>query len=287
MPLPFKVRPHLPDNKKLALARLKHLKRKLDRDPKFKNDYVKFMEGVFKDDAEKVDTQSEPGKIWYIPHQGVYHPRKPDKIRVVFDCSARFHVSKEDRDHLRFLWWENGDTNSEPTEYRMKVHLFGASSSPEKMCPSAASFIRKHFYVDDGLISVKSVGFLAPFILEGKRVLQEMCQRGMGWDEPLPKDLKSRWRKEYLSNIALRQQWHAPRRNMDVGDIVILKEEDIPRNEWKLAKVVEAHEDDDGLVRKVTVQIGERKLGKKGERLNQPSIVQRPIQKLVVLVKSS
>ena len=38
MPLPFKVHPDLPDNKKLALARLKHLKRKLDRDSKFKND---------------------------------------------------------------------------------------------------------------------------------------------------------------------------------------------------------------------------------------------------------
>lgn len=46
MPLPFKVRPYLPDNKKLALAQLKHLKRKLDRDPWFKTDYVRFMEGV-------------------------------------------------------------------------------------------------------------------------------------------------------------------------------------------------------------------------------------------------
>ena len=26
---------------------------------------------------------------WYIPHHGVYHSRKPDKIRVVFDCSAK------------------------------------------------------------------------------------------------------------------------------------------------------------------------------------------------------
>ena len=85
-------------------------------------------------------------------------------------------------------------------------------------------------------------------------------------------------------NIILRQRWHAPRRNVDVGDIVIIKEEDVPRNEWKLAMVVEAPEDDDGLLRKVTVQVGERKLGKKGE---QPSIVQRPIQKLEVLVKSS
>ena len=23
-----------------------------------------------------------PGKIWYLPHHGVYHPRKPNKIRV-------------------------------------------------------------------------------------------------------------------------------------------------------------------------------------------------------------
>ena len=32
----------------------------------------------------------EPGKIWYLPHHGVYHSYKPDKIRVVFDCSARY-----------------------------------------------------------------------------------------------------------------------------------------------------------------------------------------------------
>ena len=29
------------------------------------------------------------GKTWFIPHHGVYHPRKPGKIRVVFDCSAK------------------------------------------------------------------------------------------------------------------------------------------------------------------------------------------------------
>jgi hypothetical protein len=29
--------------------------------------------------------------IWYIPHHGVYHPQKPDKLHVVFDCSASYH----------------------------------------------------------------------------------------------------------------------------------------------------------------------------------------------------
>ena len=31
----------------------------------------------------------EEGDAWYIPHHGVYHPHKPGKIRVVFDCSAK------------------------------------------------------------------------------------------------------------------------------------------------------------------------------------------------------
>ena len=28
------------------------------------------------------------GKSWYLPHFHVYHPRKPNQIRVVFACSA-------------------------------------------------------------------------------------------------------------------------------------------------------------------------------------------------------
>ncbi|KAI2647804.1 Gypsy retrotransposon integrase-like protein 1 [Labeo rohita] len=38
----------------------------------------------------------------------------------------------------------------------------------------------------------------------------------------------SRWRKEYLANIALRQRWHSPRRNVKIGDVVIVKEEELP-----------------------------------------------------------
>ena len=367
MPLPFKTRPQLPENKHLALVRLKQLKRKFEKHPRFKNDYVKFMDNVFKDgDAERAENQPRAGSVWYIPHQGVYHPRKPEKIRVVFDCSAkydgtalndhllagpdltngltgvlcrfrkhlialicdvekmfhRFHVSSEDRDYLRFLWWEGGDSKTEPKEYRMRVHLFGAASSPgcanygmkylasqaEKDYPAAANFIKKHFYVDDGLISVDSVdtaiklvkeaqklcakgrlhlhkfisnnrevlesipdserasgvqdvdlsreelpvhtvlgvkwsvnsdtfsfnvsldekpatrrgilstvasvfdplGFLAPFLLLGKKILQEMCQKGIGWDEQLPAELKPQW-ENWLNDLENLQKLQIPR----------------------------------------------------------------------------
>ena len=39
-------------------------------------------------------------------------------------------MKEEHRNLLRFLWWDNGDLQKEPTEYRMMVHLFGATSSP-------------------------------------------------------------------------------------------------------------------------------------------------------------
>ena len=170
---------------------------------------------------------------WYIPNHGVYHPKKPDKLRVVFDCSAEFqgyslnrnllqgpdltnslvgvlcrfrqepvafacdiegmfhqvHVNEEHRDFLRFLWWDQGDTTKEPTEYRMTVHLFGATSSPgcanlalrtaaddgaHEFGVEAASFIKENFYVDGGLKSVPTVPEAIELIKRGT----EMCTRG-------------------------------------------------------------------------------------------------------------
>lgn len=37
------------------------------------------------------------------------------------------------------------------------------------------------------------LGFPAPFVLLGKKVLQELRRKGIEWDEPLPGELKPRW----------------------------------------------------------------------------------------------
>lgn len=37
------------------------------------------------------------------------------------------------------------------------------------------------------------LGFAAPVILKGKQILQRMCQDKLGWDEPLPSDLRPLW----------------------------------------------------------------------------------------------
>lgn len=43
-------------------------------------------------------------------------------------------------------------------------------------------------------------------------------------------------RKEYLANTTLIQHWRFIRRNEKIGAIVIVREEEIPRNEWKLRR---------------------------------------------------
>lgn len=125
----------LPNNKQLATVHLKHLKRNLEKNPEFKEDYVKVKAGVFEDgDVAEANETPKEGNTWYIPHHGVYPPK-------------------------------------EPKEYCKRVNIFGPASSPVcanygmkhltsehgKENPLAASLIRKTFYVDDGLISVGSV----------------------------------------------------------------------------------------------------------------------------------
>jgi hypothetical protein len=225
MPLPFKTRPVLPNNRIQAEKRLDGLKRKFAVDNSFKMNYEAFMNDLIsRGHAEIAPEKHDPGKTWYIPHFAVTHPKK-NKIRVVFDCSAKFqdvslndqllqgpdmmnslvgilcrfrmkpvaitcdvekmfynfYVQEQDRDYLRFLWY---DTEGKIVDYRMTVHLFGASSSPavatyglrklaelkKEEFPEAAAFINRNFYVDDGIISVESADSAIKLIEDSRQL---------------------------------------------------------------------------------------------------------------------
>ncbi|XP_046339933.2 uncharacterized protein LOC124121032 [Haliotis rufescens] len=93
--LPFRDKDVImPDNSEQALQRLRGLKKKFTMNPQIHKDYKKFMEDILSKEYAEIVPQDElkgkPGKVWFIPHHGVYHPRKQGKIRVVFDCSATF-----------------------------------------------------------------------------------------------------------------------------------------------------------------------------------------------------
>ncbi len=111
---------------------------------------------------------------------------------MMADIESMFYqvrVPREDADFLRFLWWPNGNLDQDEEEYRMRVHLFGATSSPSCSCyalrrtaedeinnttPEAAQTLLRNFYVDDCLKSVATEE-QAVILASDIRVL---CNRG-------------------------------------------------------------------------------------------------------------
>ena len=49
------------------------------------------------------------------------------------------------------------------------------------------------------------LGFLAPLVLTAKKILQEICRRGVTWDEPLPEDVRPRWEWWKLDLLHLKE----------------------------------------------------------------------------------
>ena len=97
----------------------------------------------------------------------------------------------------------------------------------------------------------------------------------------LANEFWTRWKKEFLLAQQKRQKWSRDRRNLQVGDIVILGD-DTPRNQWRLAKIMKTNCSQDGRVRSATVKVAERTPNKNGPA--QTSYLERPIQKMVLLV---
>ena len=174
------------------------------------------------------DEVASEGRTWYIPHHGVQQGKlrvvfdcsskflgvsindrllqgpnlmnlllgilwrfRLESVALTCDIQKMYHqfmVSPKDKDLLRFLWWENGDLSSDPVDHRMRVHLFGATSSPgvatyglrkiasdhaERHAVEASQFVHNDFYVDDGVTSVGSVSSACTLFKETQSLLAE------------------------------------------------------------------------------------------------------------------
>ena len=82
-----------------------------------------------------------------------------------------------------------------------------------------------------------------------------------------------RWSKEYLPLLQARQKWTQPRRNLTVGDVVLVMDT-TPRNSWALGRVLEVVKDKKGFVRSAKLK-------------TKTSTLVRPVTKLCLLVESS
>ena len=91
MPLPLKS-PHIkmPNNRPQGNTRLMRLKSRFKRNHQYFIGYKQFMDHMLENCTERIDdkNQEKSGKVNYVPHHGVYHKKKPGKIRVVFEGTS-------------------------------------------------------------------------------------------------------------------------------------------------------------------------------------------------------
>ena len=70
----------------------------------------------------------------------------------------------------------------------------------------------------------------------------------------LPQQLWEQWCQDYLRQMQQFHRWKHPKRSVQVGDIVLLKDSELYTHSWPLARVIEVHAGTDGLVRVVTLR---------------------------------
>ncbi|XP_055585027.1 uncharacterized protein LOC129737887 [Uranotaenia lowii] len=83
----------LPDSFNMAHRRLECLERKMNRSPKLKeNLHKQIAEYVSKKYAHKATPEelslADPNRIWYLPLGAVMNPKKPEKIRIIWNAAA-------------------------------------------------------------------------------------------------------------------------------------------------------------------------------------------------------
>lgn len=64
----------------------------------------------------------------------------------------------------------------------------------------------------------------------------------------------SRWSADWLNHLQSRPKWHSQQSNLKINDLVIIKDDRLPPNQWILGRIIETHPGADNLIRVVTVR---------------------------------
>ena len=72
--------------------------------------------------------------------------------------------------------------------------------------------------------------------------------------EGLTQDFWRRWQVHYFESLIVQQKWHVEKRNLCIGDVVLVQDKSSLRGEWKLAEVYSAIPGSDGNVRDVVLR---------------------------------
>lgn len=121
--------------------------------------------------------------------------------------------------------------------------LTALSSDPNDLNPLSPG----HFFIGSQMTSMpqEDLRDLPINRLSCWQTIQQM--RHLFWD---------RWHREYLNELISRSKWQAAtnQENIDIGTLVVIKDDNLPPMRWSLGRIITTHPGSDGIVRVVTVR---------------------------------
>lgn len=203
----------------------------------------------------------------HASHAAGVWERQIRTIRAVLNSTVELSAGRLDDSSLRTLFYEAmAIVNSRPL-------------SPESLSdPTVEPLTPNHLLMMKARVTQAAPGTFGPEDMYSRKRWRRV--------QYLTEQFWSRWRKEYLFNLQQRNKWQTSRRNVQVGDVVLIHEHEAHRNTWPMGRIIRTMTDDDGLVRRVWVRIGLRELDKQGKPVKRVSELERPVQKVVVLIES-
>ena len=164
-------------------------------------------------------------------HMGGVWERQIKSIRSVMSglCS---HQTLDDESLATLFCIVEGIINSRPI-----TKLSDDPSDPLPLSPNHLLLLRSGPNLPSGMF-VKND-------LYGRKWCQVQYLADLFWQ---------RWIKEYLPLLQERQKWLSPKRNLCIGDLVLMVHENTPRYQWPLGLIVQTYPGKDGCVRTVKVK---------------------------------
>ena len=169
-------------------------------------------------------------------HFGGVFERKIGSVRRVLEASLRKHVGRLTRDDLCTLLQEAGAVvNSTP--------LYADTDNVQEPLPISPSM----------LLTLRTPSDVGSYGVFSDRDVMAYGQRRWRRAQYLADEFWKLWRSNYLQELTSRAKWTRAKSSLRKGDLVLMREKNVPRCDWRMARVVEATEGVDGLVRRVKV----------------------------------
>ncbi len=102
---------------------------------------------------------------------------------------------------------------------------------------------------------------------------QERASRKYRLDfiEALVSAFWKRWTREVFPNLVLQPKWHTEERNLQAGDVVLVKDSNSLRGKWKMARVKQAHISEESTKGPDRIQHGKRDHRRSRKSCSEPS----------------